>query len=111
MCTSHGQRTSHSCSTKKSILIAAGCAVYKAGCEDGFNGRDGQLYGRPPAAQRGSSSREDVYADRPYSWTDMAFDSGYREGITLGPHDRGGNARSNFRNPTYTNADFRYRSA
>jgi hypothetical protein len=86
---------------------------YKAGYEDGFNGRDGQytrLYGRP--ASRGPvSPRDDVYADRPYSSTDMAFDSGYREGITLGQHDRSGNSRSNFRsNRTYKDADLGYRS-
>jgi hypothetical protein len=86
---------------------------YKAGYDDGFNGRDGQyaqLYGRP-AARGPVSPRDDVYADRPYSSTDMAFDSGYREGITLGQQDRNRNTRSNFRNDaSYKNADLGYRS-
>jgi len=86
---------------------------YKAGYDDGFAGRDGQysqLYARPQAGVR-VSPREDPYADRPYSSTDMAFDAGYREGITIGQQDRGRNARSNYRNsPAYKNADLGYRS-
>ena len=86
---------------------------YKAGYDDGFAGRDGQyrqLYARPQAGVR-VSPRDDPYADRPYSSTDMAFDAGYREGITIGQQDRGRNARSNYRNSsTYKNADLGYRS-
>src|SRR5580765_8979436 len=51
---------------------------YKAGYDDGFAGRDGQyrqLYARPQAGVR-VSPRDDPYADRPYSSTDMAFDAG-----------------------------------
>ncbi len=71
---------------------------YKAGYDDGFAGRDGQysqLYARPQAGVR-VSPRDDPYADRPYSSTDMAFDAGYREGVTIGQQDRGRNARSNY---------------
>jgi hypothetical protein len=86
---------------------------YKAGYDDGFAGRDGQysqLYARPQAGVR-VSPRDDPYADRPYSSTDMAFDAGYREGITIGQQDRGRNARSNYRNSSaYKNADLGYRS-
>ena len=86
---------------------------YKAGYDDGFAGRDGQysqLYARPQAGVR-VSPRDDPYADRPYSSTDMAFDAGYREGITIGQQDRGRNSRSNYRNSsTYKNADLGYRS-
>jgi hypothetical protein len=86
---------------------------YKAGYDDGFAGRDGQysqLYARPQAGVR-VSPRDDPYADRPYSSTDMAFDAGYREGITIGQQDRGRNARSNYRNSSaYKNADVGYRS-
>ncbi len=86
---------------------------YKAGYDDGFAGRDGQysqLYARPQAGVR-VSPRDDPYADRPYSSTDMAFDAGYREGITLGQQDRGRNSRSNYRNSSaYKNADLGYRS-
>jgi hypothetical protein len=86
---------------------------YKAGYDDGFAGRDGQynqLYARPQAGVR-VSPRDDPYTDRPYSSTDMAFDAGYREGITIGQQDRGRNSRSNYRNSsTYKNADLGYRS-
>jgi hypothetical protein len=84
---------------------------YKAGYDDGFNGRGGQygqLYGRPPGSNR--APVDDVYAARPYSSTDMAFDAGYRGGITLGQQDYARNARSNFRNnDSYRNADLGYR--
>ncbi len=86
---------------------------YKAGYDDGFAGRDGQysqLYSRPQAGVR-VSPRDDPYADRPYSSTDMAFDAGYREGITLGQQDRGRNSRSNYRSSSaYKDADLGYRS-
>jgi hypothetical protein len=86
---------------------------YKAGYDDGFAGRDGQysqLYARPQAGVR-VSPRDDPYADRPYSSTDMAFDAGYREGITIGQQDRGRHARSNYRDSSaYKNADLGYRS-
>jgi hypothetical protein len=88
---------------------------YKAGYDDGFAGRDGQynqLYARPQAGVGVRvSPRDDPYADRPYSSTDMAFDAGYREGITIGQQDRGRNARSNYRSSSaYKNADLGYRS-
>src|SRR4029078_2833054 len=48
----------------------------------------------------------DPYADRQHSWTDMAFDAGYREGVTLGQQDRGRNSRSNYHNSaTYRSGD------
>ena len=41
----------------------------------------------------------------------MAFDAGYREGVTLGQQDRSRNTRSNYRNSsTYKNGDLGYRS-
>jgi hypothetical protein len=87
---------------------------YKAGYDDGFNGRDGQygqLYARPQAGVR-VPPNQDPYADRPYSSTDMAFDAGYREGVTLGQQDRGRNSRSNYRNsPAYKSGDLGYRSS
>ena len=85
---------------------------YKAGYDDGFNGsagQYGQLYGRPQAG--GRVPTPDPYADRPYSSTDMAFDAGYREGITLGQQDRTRNTRSNYRNSSsYKSGDLGYRS-
>lgn len=86
---------------------------YKAGYDDGYNGRDGQygqLYARPQAGARPPTP--DPYADRPPSSTDMAFDAGYREGVTLGQQDRTRNARSDVQNsPSYRNGDLGYRSS
>jgi hypothetical protein len=85
---------------------------YKAGYDDGFNGRDGQygqLYARPSGGNR-APSRDDVYGANPPSATDMAFDAGYREGVTLGQQDRGRNARSNIQSSAaYKNGDLGYR--
>jgi len=87
---------------------------YKAGYDDGFNGRDGQygqLYARPQSGAR-VDPRDDPYANRPYSSSDMAFDAGYREGVTLGQQDRARNSRSNYRNSAaYRNGDLGYRSS
>ena len=69
---------------------------YQAGYDEAFYGLTGQygeLYGRPQAGDR-VAALDDVYAGRPYSSTDMAFDAGYREGITLGQQDRARNTRS-----------------
>jgi hypothetical protein len=42
----------------------------------------------------------------------MAFDSGYRDGITRGQQDRGRRSRSNYRdNDVYRNADLGYRTS
>jgi hypothetical protein len=87
---------------------------YKAGYDDGFNGRDGQygqLYARPSGGNR-APSRDDVYRANPPSATDMAFDAGYREGVTLGQQDRGRNARSNIQgSAAYKNGDLGYRAS
>jgi hypothetical protein len=87
---------------------------YQAGYEDGYTGRDGQygqLYGRPQAAVP-VTPRNDPYASRQYSGTDMAFDAGYREGVTLGQQDHGRNTRSNYQNsPAYRSGDLGYRSS
>jgi hypothetical protein len=86
---------------------------YKAGYDDGFYGRAGQygqIYARPQAGAR-VTPQNDPYADRQYSATDMAFDAGYREGVTLGQQDRGRNTRSNYQNSAvYRNGDTGYRS-
>jgi hypothetical protein len=87
---------------------------YKPGYDDGYNdraGRYGQLYGRPTDGGRGPA-RDDVYAARPGGSEDMAFDVGYRDGITAGQQDQGRNVRSNFRDTdAYQNADLGYRSS
>ena len=85
---------------------------YQAGYDDGYyglQGQYGQIYGRPHSG--GRAPTPDPYANRPYSSTDMAFDAGYREGITLGQQDRSRNTRSNYRDSgTYRNGDLGYRS-
>ena len=87
---------------------------YKAGYDDGYNersGQYGQLYGRPTDRGRGPA-RGDVYAARPWSSTDMAFDVGYRDGITAGQEDQGRHMRSSFRDTdAYRNADLGYRAS
>ena len=87
---------------------------YQAGYDEAFygvSGQYGQIYGRPQAGQRVPAAN-DPYADRQHSGTDMAFDAGYREGITLGQQDRGRNSRSNYQNsPTYRSGDMGYRSS
>ena len=85
---------------------------YQAGYDDAYYalaGQYGQIYGRPQAGRRVPSGT-DPYADRQFGATDMAFDAGYREGVTLGQQDRGRNARSNYRgNNVYKNGDLGYR--
>lgn len=86
---------------------------YQAGYDEAFYGLPGQygdLYAKPQAGAR-VPPNQDPYANRPYSSTDMAFDAGYREGVTLGQQDRQRNSRSNYRNSTtYKNGDLGYRS-
>jgi hypothetical protein len=85
---------------------------YQAGYDEAFygvSGQYGQLYARPQAGQRVPAA-SDPYADRQHSWTDMAFDAGYREGVTLGQQDRARNSRSNYQNSaTYRSGDMGYR--
>ena len=89
-------------------------AGYQAGYDDGYyglSGQYGQLYGRPQAGRR-LPPANDPYANRQFGASDMAFDAGYREGVTLGQQDRGRNARSNFRgNNIYKNGDLGYRAS
>jgi hypothetical protein len=86
---------------------------YKAGYDDGYNGRPGQygqLYGRPTDGNQGPAPN-DVYADRSWGSSDMGFDVGYRDGITAGQQDQGRNARSNYRDSgAYQSADLGYRT-
>jgi hypothetical protein len=87
---------------------------YQAGYDDGYyglNGQYGQLYGHSQAGPRVPPAN-DPYVDRRFGASDMAFDAGYREGITLGQQDRGRNARPNFRgNNVYKNGDLGYRAS
>lgn len=85
---------------------------YKAGYDDGYNdrtGQYGQLYGRPADSPQ-ERTGGDAYAARSWGSAHMAFDVGYRDGITMGQQDEGRNMRSNFRGTTaYQNADLGYR--
>jgi hypothetical protein len=86
---------------------------YKAGYDDGYNDRSGQygrLYGRPTDGRRGPAGNN-VYTARPGGSADMAFDVGYRDGITAGQQDQERNVRSNFRSTgAYQDADLGYRA-
>jgi hypothetical protein len=93
---------------------------YKAGYDDGYYerpGQYGQLYGRPNGDRwrnggdsRGRSRGNDTYDTRSGGATDMAFDNGYRAGISAGQQDHGRNTRSNYRaGPNYQSADSGYR--
>ncbi len=85
---------------------------YTAGYDVGYNDRGGrysELYGRR-AADSHVPAREDVYATRSWGSTHMAFDVGYRDGITAGQTDQGRNVRSNYRaTAAYQTADRGYR--
>ena len=85
---------------------------YKAGYDEGYNdraGRYGQLYGRP--TDRNQAPASDAYAARPWGSAHMAFDVGYRDGVTAGQQDHGRNMRSNFRGTAaYQSADLGYQS-
>jgi hypothetical protein len=87
---------------------------YKAGYDVGFSnrrGRYGELYGRRTDDSQGQD-RADVYATRSWGSNHMAFDVGYREGITSGQMDQSRNVRSNYRaTPAYQSADRGYRAS
>jgi hypothetical protein len=87
---------------------------YQAGYDDGYyglQGQYGQVYGRPQAGGRVPAAN-DPYANRQFGATDMAFDAGYGQGVTLGQQDRGRNAQPNVRgNNIYKNGDLGYRAS
>jgi hypothetical protein len=80
---------------------------YKAGYDSAYRGtadQYGQIYGRPDAT--GTPPATDPYASRRWGATDMAFDTGYRDGVTSGQHDRSRNVREDFGNSdAYRKAD------
>jgi hypothetical protein len=59
--------------------------------------------------------REDCkagYAPRKWDATDLAFDTGYRDGVTAGQYDRGRNSRSDFQaTDAYRNGSHGYGNA
>ena len=88
---------------------------YKAGYDDGYNGqpgRYGQVYSRRPNDDTYEPSREDAYTTRGFPATDVAFDSGYRDGITLGQRDQTRRDHGDYHQAdAYRSADFGYRSS
>jgi len=87
---------------------------YKAGYDDGYDDRPGQyglLYGRSSEDNQ-VPPRDDAYAARSWSPAHLAFDVGYRDGVTAGQQNQRRNVRSNFRaTAAYQNADRGYRAS
>lgn len=72
---------------------------YKAGYDSAFRdvaGDYGRVYGRSEAARNQWEHPSDPYAPRKWGATDLAFDTGYRDGVTAGQYDRGRNSRPDF---------------
>jgi hypothetical protein len=72
---------------------------YKAGYDAGYSGRGAEyddLYGRTEANRTRWDQPDDPYASRQWGASDLAYDVGYRDGITAGGYDRGQNNRSNY---------------
>jgi hypothetical protein len=82
---------------------------YKAGYDSAFRGNAsqyGEIYGRTEDNRNVWQHPDDPYASRRWGATDLAFDTGYRDGVTAGQYDRGRNARADFENTDgYRNAD------
>jgi hypothetical protein len=92
-------------------------AGFAAGYDDGFNNRPvrfGEIYGPNDEAYRarGSADRyDDVYAQRGWAGSDVAYDIGYRDGLTAGNDDysrRHSTSAEDQRD--YKDADHGYRS-
>jgi hypothetical protein len=69
---------------------------YKAGYDSGYSGRGaqyGEIYGRTDQNRNQWDHPSDPYAARKWGATDLAFDTGYRDGVTAGRYDRHNNAR------------------
>lgn len=82
---------------------------YKAGYDAAFEGaanQYGQIYGRTDENRNTREHPEDPYAGRRWGASDLAFDTGYRDGVTAGQYDRSRNVRSDFENTdAYRSAD------
>jgi len=85
---------------------------YKAGYDSAYRGgtqRYGQIYGRTEENRTQTEHATDPYASRRWGGMDMAFDVGYRDGVTAGQYDRGRNVRSNYEtSDAYRNANHGY---
>jgi len=85
---------------------------YKAGYDSAFRGtaaQYSQIYGRTDENRNQTQHPNDPYASRRWGATDMAFDVGYRDGVTSGQYDRSHSVRSDFENAEpYRDADHGY---
>jgi hypothetical protein len=88
---------------------------YQAGYDSAYRGvatQYGQIYGRTEENRNQWQHATDPYASRGWGATDVAFDIGYRDGVTSGQYDRGRNLRSDFENTdAYRNANHGYGNA
>ena len=82
---------------------------YRAGYDNAYRGVAGQygeIYGRTDENRDRWQHPNDPYASRRWGGSDLAFDVGYRDGVTSGQYDRGRNIRPDFENTDgYRNAD------
>jgi hypothetical protein len=85
---------------------------YKAGYDSAYRGgpqQYGQIYGQTEENRTQTQHATDPYASRRWGGMDMAFDVGYRDGVTAGQYDRGRNVRSNYEtSDAYRNANHGY---
>jgi hypothetical protein len=85
---------------------------YKAGYDSAYRGgasQHGQIYGRTEENREQWRHQADPYASRRWGANDVAFDIGYRDGVTSGEYDLGRNVRSDFENTdAYRNGNHGY---
>lgn len=88
---------------------------YKTGYDAGYSGRGlqyGDVYGRSDANRNQWDQPDDPYAPRQWGASDLAYDVGYRDGVTWGRYDRGQNARPNYeQTDAYRKANHGYNHA
>lgn len=92
---------------------------YKAGYDDAFNrqaGRWDSTYGIDPGydpeRRYPNDTQDGIYEDRRWGSQDVAYDIGYRDGVSMGQHDAG--KHKDFRpqkNDQYEDADHGYRKS
>jgi hypothetical protein len=85
---------------------------YQAGYDSAYRGvatQYGQIYGRTEENRNQWQHATDPYASRRWGGPDVAFDIGYRDGVTAGQYDRGRNARADYENTdAYQNGNHGY---
>jgi hypothetical protein len=72
---------------------------YKAGYDAGYSGSGpeyGEVYGRTDSNRNQWDQPTDPYASHQWGASDLAYDVGYRDGVTSGRYDHGQNARPNY---------------